>query len=357
MTLATNDKRETIIVGTTSDRGQIPFPLVCETCLGPNKFVRMQKFTNGGICHISGRPYDVFRWKAGDEARYKKTVICQELAKLKNVCQVCMLDLEYNLPVQIRDLAMNRKKTILPQSDIGKNIAINKLISAGPYDNVPGHSLDPPDDILMKLVRTEAHYKRNQARICSFFVKGCCNRGLECPFRHTVPSSGEIAKQNYHDRFHGLNDPVARRMLARAARMPSLKPPSDLNITTIFIGNITSTVTAKDLKDNLFQYGELDTIKMIYRRNCAFVTFASRKGAERAVSHLNKYLRVNGQSLVIRWSKPKSQRDAGRNKFHENGSSSSKSDFSPFVIGGIPESNLSVSKRSREAVSCSPQDG
>jgi len=42
----------------------------------------------GGTCHISGRPYTVFRWRPGSEARYKKTIICQEVAKAKNVCQV-----------------------------------------------------------------------------------------------------------------------------------------------------------------------------------------------------------------------------------------------------------------------------
>ena len=43
---------------------------------------------NGGACHISGRPYTVFRWRPGNDARYKKTIICQEVAKAKNVCQV-----------------------------------------------------------------------------------------------------------------------------------------------------------------------------------------------------------------------------------------------------------------------------
>lgn len=87
-------------------------PIVCETCLGPNPYVRMQRvrcimplrrgclpkhvtlFTAlqqieyGGQCHVSGRPYTVFRWKPGPNARYKKTIICQEVAKAKNVCQV-----------------------------------------------------------------------------------------------------------------------------------------------------------------------------------------------------------------------------------------------------------------------------
>lgn len=99
-------------VGERSD-----MPIVCETCLGPNPYVRMQRvrvclypltlhtttapqkhqlmiplfstqIEYGGQCHVSGRPYTVFRWKPGPDARYKKTIICQEVAKAKNVCQV-----------------------------------------------------------------------------------------------------------------------------------------------------------------------------------------------------------------------------------------------------------------------------
>ena len=84
----------------------------------------------GGECHISGRPYTKFRWRPGNDARYvcynrlfcqklvlcasafislmwlqmnltllslffryKGTIICQEVAKAKNVCQVILSDL------------------------------------------------------------------------------------------------------------------------------------------------------------------------------------------------------------------------------------------------------------------------
>lgn len=69
----------------------------------------------GGACHISNRPYTVFRWRPGNDARYKKTIICQEVAKAKNVCQVCLLDLQYNLPVQVRrqGKALRTKRTTM----------------------------------------------------------------------------------------------------------------------------------------------------------------------------------------------------------------------------------------------------
>ena len=49
----------------------------------------------GGACHVCERPYTKFRWKAGTGGRFKNTVLCQLCSKLKNVCQVCMLDLQY----------------------------------------------------------------------------------------------------------------------------------------------------------------------------------------------------------------------------------------------------------------------
>ena len=35
--------------------------------------------------------------------------------------------------------------------------------------------------------------QRNRPKICSFWVKGECTRGAECPFLHEEPVKGELA--------------------------------------------------------------------------------------------------------------------------------------------------------------------
>ena len=99
-------------------------PLVCEVCLGPNPYIRMIKMPMSRECKISGRPYTAFRWQPGAEARYKETIIAPEVAIAKNVCQVCLMDMEYNLPVRVRDQLMGaggeRGGIQTPSSDTNK---------------------------------------------------------------------------------------------------------------------------------------------------------------------------------------------------------------------------------------------
>ena len=79
------------------------FPILCETCLGDNPYVRMMKQQFGTVCKICTRPFTLFRWKAGSEGRFKNTIVCQTCSKVKNVCQTCLFDLDFGLPVELRD--------------------------------------------------------------------------------------------------------------------------------------------------------------------------------------------------------------------------------------------------------------
>lgn len=68
--------------------------------------------------------------------------------------------------------------------------------------------------------------------------------------RHEKPTDPDdpLADQNIKDRYYGANDPVADKLLRRAAAMPKLEPPEDKTITTLYIGNLGEKITEKDLK-------------------------------------------------------------------------------------------------------------
>lgn len=58
--------------------------------------------------------------------RMKKTEVCTTCAKIKNVCQTCVLDLQYGLPVQVRDTALGLKNEA-PSSDINREYYVNQM--------------------------------------------------------------------------------------------------------------------------------------------------------------------------------------------------------------------------------------
>lgn len=67
----------------------------------------------------------------------------------------------------------------------------------------------------MKIARNTPYYKRNQAHICSFWVKGECKRGEECPFRHEKPTDPDdpLSDQNLKGKcFECFNYPSCRKI-------------------------------------------------------------------------------------------------------------------------------------------------
>ncbi|ETN65205.1 RNA binding motif protein [Anopheles darlingi] len=285
------------------------FPILCQTCLGDNPYVRMIKERYGKECKICTRPFTIFRWCPGARMRFKKTEICQTCSKLKNVCQTCLLDLEYGLPTQVRDAALKIQDKI-PESDVNKEFYIQNIeaqLKAGGDNTVAagtvGKSL-AASDMLAKLARTAPYYKRNLPHICSFWVKGECKRGEECPYRHDKPVEPDdpLSEQNIRDRYYGRNDPVADKLMKRAASIPTLDPPEDKTITTLYVGNLGDHLTEVDIRDNFYHYGEIRSVSLVPRQQCAFVQYTKRAAAELAAEKTFNKLVLGGKKLTIKWA-------------------------------------------------------
>ncbi|RKO96068.1 hypothetical protein CAUPRSCDRAFT_8544, partial [Caulochytrium protostelioides] len=75
----------------SEDTPEAEFPILCESCLGPNAYVRMITQPHSSECRTCQRVFTVFRWTPSNAQRSKRTEICQTCAKIQNVCQCCVL--------------------------------------------------------------------------------------------------------------------------------------------------------------------------------------------------------------------------------------------------------------------------
>ncbi|GBP44250.1 Pre-mRNA-splicing factor RBM22 [Eumeta japonica] len=327
----------------------------------------------GKECKICARPFTVFRWCPGARMRFKKTEICQTCSKLKNVCQTCLLDLEYGLPIQVRDAALKIQDD-LPRNEVNKEYYIQNLDGQLAKQD-PAQSSSPAlkakgtNDLLLRLARTAPYYKRNRPHVCSFWVKGECRRGEECPYRHEKPTDPDdpLADQNIKDRYYGVNDPVAEKLMRRAAAMPALPPPEDRTVTTLYIGNLPDNITEDDLRGHFYQYGEIRqnhqsrsllptademlgiswkkwpelinrkgvvihrdnarphtslatqqisrrTLTLVPRAQCAFVQYTTRSAAEHAAEKTFNRLVITGKRLTIKWGKSQGRQGVTENR-------------------------------------------
>ncbi|XP_064391088.1 pre-mRNA-splicing factor RBM22-like [Halichondria panicea] len=224
-----------------------------------------------------------------------------------NVCQTCLLDLEYGLPVQARDSVFNVTDT-LPKSDVGREYYLQNMeqkIAESGRAEPGGGGGKAPNDLLLKMSRTGPYYKRNRPHICSFWVKGECSRGEECPYRHEMPTdpNDPLSNQKIKDRYHGVNDPVAEKLLSSAQDLPTLSPLDDKTVTSLYIGGIDESFNQSDLRDQFYAFGEIMSIHMVTKSRYAFVTFSTRAAAVKAADSTFNKLIVKGRRLKVLWGK------------------------------------------------------
>lgn len=227
----------------------------------------------------------------------------------------------------------------LPKSDVNKEFYIQNVerqlaastdgaTAAGALGKSKGYS-----EVLLRLARTTPYYKRNRPHICSFWVKGECKRGEECPYRHERPTDPDdpLADQNIKDRYYGTNDPVADKLLKRASTMPALDPPDDRSITTLYVGNLGERIGELELRDHFYQYGEIRSINIVSKHQYAFIQFVTRSGAELAAEKTYNKLILNNRRINIKWG-----RSQGRPGIDDDDNEENNSNKEMEPVPGLP---------------------
>ena len=57
-----------------------------------------------------------------------------------------------------------------------------------------------------------------------------------------------LSNQNMKDRYYGINDPVAEKLLRLSNQLPKLTAPDDKSITSLYVGGVEHDITEKDLR-------------------------------------------------------------------------------------------------------------
>ena len=312
------------------------FPSVCEKCLGPNPYLRMMKENYGAECKICTRPFTVFKWVPDNASRSKKTVICMSCSRLKNACQHCLLDLQFGLPLQIRDAAL-KLATQGANSGINREYFVqnNKDKYKDGETAVEFGTTDAAArDLLQRLSQTDAYYKRDRPFPCTMFAQGGCPRGDECPYSHNLedfPQSmrrigadngeGDADQHDSHGgdrkraRTDASDDIVDRgtRTIGRSgAIVPvtsgtiDLTPPKDPKIMSLFLTGVEDDLPEHLIRSFFEPYGKIRSVVCVHQARSAFVNFANRQAAEAAVEGCNGPDIVIGSCpLRVQWGKPK----------------------------------------------------
>lgn len=346
------------------------FPMLCETCLGPNPYVRMMKLPFGHkLCKISNIPFQAFKWKAGPGGRYKETMVCYPVAAERNMCQSCLNDMKYGLPVGVRDALMaqqsNSNQVALPQSDVGqryyyeqqalavqtKQANSSDLLTSEISNIASSKQLDKFSRILQVAEAKSKVAFRNLPKLCTFWLVGKCTRveRKTCPFRPCcgVFAFPEIAgsdkekceslierlnaegpaivqksldeetryafqqalkgnrEENIRKRVTGKDD-LTQKYLGKMKKMDlQLTPPEDPSVITLWLGNIEPDISEDDIRSTIYAYGQIASIVLVRSAKCAFVEYVDRGEAEAAAAHMYNALMIQGRPINVNWAKPK----------------------------------------------------
>ncbi|KAF2191398.1 hypothetical protein K469DRAFT_623019 [Zopfia rhizophila CBS 207.26] len=294
------------------------FPSVCERCLPDNPYVQMLKEDYGAECKICTRPFTIFRWKADRTARQKSTNICLTCARLKNCCQCCMLDLSFGLPIVVRDAAL-KMVAPGPQSDINRQYYAQeheKEIEGGrgaieAYEKTD----EKARELLRRLATSEPYYKKQRRLEAEAEGAKGAQKALPTPGGAGGDSPGGHIPGPIRTR--DSRGPVNARGGARAGRggrLPGAQaapnpqdciPPTDPNVTSLFVTGVEDDLPEHELRTHFSQYGQLRSVVCSHRAHCAFINYTKRRDAESAAEALQGKVVIKGCPMRVTWGKPK----------------------------------------------------
>lgn len=116
--------------------------------------------------------------------------------------------------------------------------------------------------------------------------------------------------------------------MQRSTNSSSLVPPEDKSISSLFLTGIHDQIFENDIRTHFAGFGEIKSVVVVYKANCAFVNFLDRMGAEAAASQ-SFDVTIKGSPIQVSWGRPKNQGTSGEQP-------QANKDAQPFSYAAVP---------------------
>lgn len=250
-------------------------PILCSNCLGSDGQLRMVKQPDGEECKICTRPFTVFRWQLNDGSkRANKTLVCKTCAKVRNCCQSCMLDINVLIPFDIRDTALKMAglEHLIPESLNSRNAEVKAIMA------------DKQQSKLDKLANSIQDNEKAR-EILQKLAQGLHGAETKGPSKTSTKS---ISSKKALDSQTTI--PANLSKLIKALPFNgSIQIPNN-EITSFFFFGIVDELPQYVISEYFEQFGKIKSITVIHRSKCGFVSYTSRKSAEK----LAESVQLNG---------------------------------------------------------------
>ncbi|KAH6630569.1 hypothetical protein B0J18DRAFT_421560 [Chaetomium sp. MPI-SDFR-AT-0129] len=291
------------------------FPSVCENCLPENPYVKMLKEDYGAECKLCTRPFTIFSWSGDGRAqgRKRRTNICLTCARLKNACQCCIMDLQFGLPIVIRDKALELIAPG-PQSEINREYFAQNNEKAIEEGRAGVEEYEKTDEkareLLRRLAQSKPYFRKGREVDTEGNAVGGGNaRGGNPAVGAGVGGPGPIRTRDSRAAAAvGARGGRRKGPIVANTAPPGPKdwqPPSDPNIMSLFVTGIEDDLAEYKIRDFFKAFGKIKSLVVSHMTHCAFVNYETRDAAERASLELKGKAVISGCPLRIRWSVPK----------------------------------------------------
>jgi len=223
-----------------------------------------------------------------------------------------MLDLQFGLPIQLRDAAL-KMVAPGPSSEINREYYAQnneKALEEGRGTEVYEGADEKARELLRRLATSKPYFRKGRAIEDSSASSSSTGgaTGGNAVVGAGIGGPGPIRTRDSRAAA-AVGARPGRRPFPSASQLPpgpkDYLPPADKSIMSLFVTGVEDDLPEYKIRDFFKEHGKIKSLICSHMSHCAFINYETREGAERAADACKGRAIIAGCPLRVRWSQPK----------------------------------------------------